>query len=135
MGILKILSHEGVQGIRAGRYGGLSNTAVWFYRIGDTLIDTGCPNQWRFIRRYLQENPGVKQALVSHHHEGASMGERLALGAAEVHSTAMSHLSPPQTTVGTDGASRTNLAFGFVPPNCLTTCCVVRVPAECFDDK
>ncbi|MCH7776967.1 MAG: MBL fold metallo-hydrolase [Gemmatimonadetes bacterium] len=60
--------HEGVEGLRTGRYNlGISSSCI-VYRLGDTVIDTGPPNQWPVVRRFLQER-NVEQVLVTHHHE------------------------------------------------------------------
>jgi glyoxylase-like metal-dependent hydrolase (beta-lactamase superfamily II) len=62
------VEHEGVEGLRVGRVGNKINTTVFLYRIGDTVIDTGPPNQWPSVRRFLQEKP-LRQVLATHHHE------------------------------------------------------------------
>jgi glyoxylase-like metal-dependent hydrolase (beta-lactamase superfamily II) len=57
-----------VQGARVGRYGfGISTTFI-VYRIGETLIDSGPPNQWKSVRTFMSEAP-VHTLLLSHHHE------------------------------------------------------------------
>jgi glyoxylase-like metal-dependent hydrolase (beta-lactamase superfamily II) len=68
MGLVERVEHEGVEGIRVGRYGKKINTTCLLYRIGGTVIDTGPPNQWPVIRRYLHEKP-VEQVLATHYHE------------------------------------------------------------------
>jgi glyoxylase-like metal-dependent hydrolase (beta-lactamase superfamily II) len=68
MGLAEKIDHEGVEGIRVGRYGAKINTNCYLYRVGATLIDTGPPNQWAVVRRFLQEKP-LAQAIVTHHHE------------------------------------------------------------------
>lgn len=60
--------HEGVEGFRTGLYPGRVNTACTLYRIGKYLIDTGPPNQWKRIRRFISERE-VKALLITHHHE------------------------------------------------------------------
>lgn len=57
-----------ITGYRVGRYSGLPNTGVWFYRIGTTLFDCGSPNQAKHVMRAAAE-AGVTKVLVSHHHE------------------------------------------------------------------
>ena len=60
--------HEGVEGLRTGRYNlGISSSCI-VYLLGATVIDTGPPNQWPVVRRFLQER-NVEQVLVTHHHE------------------------------------------------------------------
>lgn len=65
---------EGVEGVHMGISGMAPNTAVWMYRVGDTLVDTGAPNHARWVRQYLRKlaSQGVKvsTALATHHHEG-----------------------------------------------------------------
>ena len=61
-----------VDALRAGRYGLSTNTHVFCYRIGQTLIDTGPPNQWRTIRPWIEEQAkthGIRRVVVTHHHE------------------------------------------------------------------
>ncbi len=68
MGVVERLHFEDVEGIRVGRFTGRINTTCILYRVGDTLIDTGSPNQWRAVRAFLEEKP-VRQVAVTHHHE------------------------------------------------------------------
>ena len=66
--------HGQVQGLRVGMSGMAPNTAVWIYRIGDTLIDTGSPHGASGVRKYLQKvtaKEPVTQSIATHHHEGA----------------------------------------------------------------
>jgi glyoxylase-like metal-dependent hydrolase (beta-lactamase superfamily II) len=68
MGLAERIEHDGVEGIRVGKYGKKINTTCLLYRIGSTTIDTGPPNQWSIVRRFLLEKP-IAQAIVTHHHE------------------------------------------------------------------
>jgi glyoxylase-like metal-dependent hydrolase (beta-lactamase superfamily II) len=70
--------HEGVEGLRTGRFDlGISSSCI-LYRIGSTIIDTGPPNQWRVVRKFLSERD-VDRVLITHHHEDHSgNGARLA---------------------------------------------------------
>ena len=68
--ILEHTLHSSVECVRVGRSARFVNSAVWFYRIGDTLIDTGCPNQHRAVRAFVRERPQLRRALITHHHEG-----------------------------------------------------------------
>ncbi len=66
------LTYGPVEGLRAGRYGFRSGLMATCYRIGRTLIDTGPPNQWRAVRRFVIEQDdehGIDRVLVTHHHE------------------------------------------------------------------
>ena len=59
-----------VEGLRVGRGQRINSTCI-LYRIGGTVIDTGPPNQWRQVRRFLEERD-VLQVLLTHHHEDHS---------------------------------------------------------------
>lgn len=75
-------THEGI--IECARFGLTNiqvNTSACLFRVGDTVIDTSCPNRWNAVKQYLKQaaDPGnrdvsgqlpVKQVLISHHHEG-----------------------------------------------------------------
>ncbi len=65
------IEHGEVEGLRVGRFPGKLNTACILYRVGDTIIDTGPPNMWPAVRRFLEERQ-VTQAVVTHHHEDHS---------------------------------------------------------------
>jgi len=71
MSIIQQLEHEGVSGIRVGRFKAMINTSVIVYRVGDTLIDCGSPNQWRFVKRFMEKHR-IARVLVTHHHEDHS---------------------------------------------------------------
>lgn len=66
------ITYGPVEGLRAGRYSFGINTMAACYRIGNTLIDTGPPNQWGSVRRFVteqDEHNGLDRVLVTHHHE------------------------------------------------------------------
>lgn len=63
--------HAGVEGLRVGRFPGRLNTTCILYRLGDTVVDTGPPNQWATVRRFLEERR-VARLLITHHHEDHS---------------------------------------------------------------
>lgn len=63
--------HAGVEGLRVGRIGSQLTTTCILYRVGATVIDTGPPNQWRRVRRFLEERR-VGRVIVTHHHEDHS---------------------------------------------------------------
>lgn len=71
MSVIQHLSHGEVEGIRVGRFRSQINTSAIVYRVGDAAIDAGPPNQWRFIRDFLQSR-GVRRVLITHHHEDHS---------------------------------------------------------------
>lgn len=69
MSIVERFEEAGVEGVRVGRFmRSAANTTAVLYRVGSTIIDTGSPNQWPFVRQFLQERP-VRRVLVTHHHE------------------------------------------------------------------
>lgn len=53
---------------RLGRFPGRINTTCIVYRFGNTLVDTGPPNQWKEVQTFIQEKD-VKQICITHHHE------------------------------------------------------------------
>ncbi|UTW47043.1 MBL fold metallo-hydrolase [Bacterioplanoides sp. SCSIO 12839] len=57
-----------VEGFRVGRFNAGINTTFIVYRVGDTLIDCGPSNQWRFIRKELGD-VDIQRLLITHHHE------------------------------------------------------------------
>jgi len=66
------ITHGRVEGLRVGRYGLGLNVKAACYRIGRTLVDTGPPNQWGAVRRFVQEQDeahGIDRVLLTHHHE------------------------------------------------------------------
>ncbi|KAA0154509.1 hypothetical protein FNF29_02386 [Cafeteria roenbergensis] len=71
-----------VAGVRVGRSLMMPNTAVWFWRIGRVLVDTGPPNQWNQVKREIERAGGVDTVFASHHHEdhagnGAQLQQQL----------------------------------------------------------
>ncbi len=80
-----------IQGIRVGRFGGRVNTTCILWRLGETLIDTGPPNNWQVVRRFADERP-LSRVVVSHHHEDHA--GNLAHFAAE---TDLPLLAPPES--------------------------------------
>ncbi|WP_281646063.1 MBL fold metallo-hydrolase [Parendozoicomonas sp. Alg238-R29] len=60
-----------VEGIRIGRVDAGINTTFIIYRIGDTVIDCGPPNQWEEVKAFIERGP-VRQLLITHHHEDHS---------------------------------------------------------------
>lgn len=71
MSVLDRIEFADIEGIRVGRFTSQINTTCILYRLGGTVIDTGPPNQWRFVRRFLEEKE-VQRVLVTHHHEDHS---------------------------------------------------------------
>jgi len=71
MSIVERLQYYDLEGIRVGRFTSRLNTTCILYRLGSTVVDTGPPNQWRYVRRFLEERK-VRRVLVTHHHEDHS---------------------------------------------------------------
>lgn len=66
------ISHDDVAGLKSGRWPIGLNTSSVCYRIGHTLIDTGPPNQWKAVRRFVEdehEAHGIERVVCTHHHE------------------------------------------------------------------
>ncbi len=60
-----------VEGARVGRFNRGINTTFIIYRIGNNLVDCGPSNQWRAVKRFVDEQP-VETILLTHHHEDHS---------------------------------------------------------------
>jgi len=71
-GVFQVMKYDGIECIRIGRFGLALNTAVWFYRLGDVLIDTGPPNQWHKVKQYLSTRRPPRAVVLTHHHEDHS---------------------------------------------------------------
>ncbi|RMF56347.1 MAG: MBL fold metallo-hydrolase [Calditrichaeota bacterium] len=71
MSVVETVVFEDVEGIRVGRFKGKINTTCWFYRIGRTLIDTGPPNQWKWVKNFIEERQ-IERVVITHHHEDHS---------------------------------------------------------------
>lgn len=71
MPVRKHYQHGPVTGIKVGRINAGINTNFIVYHFGDTLIDTGPANQWRFVKPFVQSKP-IKRLLLTHHHEDHS---------------------------------------------------------------
>lgn len=71
MSVRKYYRHQTVDGIKVGRLNAGINTNFIVYRVGDTLIDTGPSNQWRYVKPFVEKAP-VNQVLLTHHHEDHS---------------------------------------------------------------
>lgn len=68
MGVLQKFEYHEIEALRVGKIGDRVNTACLLFRIGETVIDTGPPNQWRKIKTFLQERK-IRELLITHHHE------------------------------------------------------------------
>ncbi|MDQ7051878.1 MAG: MBL fold metallo-hydrolase [candidate division KSB1 bacterium] len=93
MGILQRIEYKDVEGIRVGRFASRINTTCILYRIDGTVIDTGPPNQWRWVRQFLHEKD-VRQVFITHHHEdhsgnGANIHREWAAAAIQAHPDAL----------------------------------------------
>lgn len=68
MSVFKRFTHRDLEAIRVGRFNLGINTSFIVYRLGNTLIDTGPTNQWKYIKPFINEKP-IEQILLTHHHE------------------------------------------------------------------
>lgn len=98
MGAVERLRHQEVEGLRVGRFGGAINTTCILYRLGDAVVDTGPPNQWHTVQRFLAERP-VRRVVVTHHHED--------------HSGNLGRMASGETALYAPPESRHPLANGF----------------------
>ncbi|PNU19611.1 MBL fold metallo-hydrolase [Geothermobacter hydrogeniphilus] len=71
MGVVQRIRYQAVEGLRAGRFNRGVNTAATCYRLGSTLIDSGCANRWPQVRSFVREQL-LRQVLLTHHHEDHS---------------------------------------------------------------
>lgn len=71
MSVLDHIRYRDLEGIRVGRFNLGVNTSFIVYRLGDTLIDCGPTNQWKYVRNFVQQYP-IQQLLLTHHHEDHS---------------------------------------------------------------
>lgn len=71
MSVRERIKWQGLEGLRIGRIGKAVNSSFVVYRLGQTLIDTGPGNQWKYVRPFIEEQP-VLQILLTHHHEDHS---------------------------------------------------------------
>jgi glyoxylase-like metal-dependent hydrolase (beta-lactamase superfamily II) len=60
-----------VGAFRVGRFNLGISTSCIVYRLGSGIIDTGPPNQWSIVRRFVEEK-AISHVLVTHHHEDHS---------------------------------------------------------------
>ena len=71
MALIKKINHHDVEGVRFGKYNLADNSTAVMYKLGDTIIDSGPPNQWKEVKAYLSET-GFKKVALTHHHEDHS---------------------------------------------------------------
>jgi len=77
MTLIKRVSHGDVEGGRFGKYNIADNSTALIYRIGNTVIDSGPPNQWAAVRGYLSEKRFEKVLLTHHHEDHSGNGARI----------------------------------------------------------
>ena len=68
MAVSERFEYESVEGIRVGRLRFKFNTTCIVYCLGQTGIDCGPSNQWRFVKSFLRRRK-VSRVLLTHHHE------------------------------------------------------------------
>ncbi|NIB41056.1 MBL fold metallo-hydrolase [Pseudomaricurvus alkylphenolicus] len=71
MAVLDKFQYQGIDAIRVGRFNLGINSSFILYRLGNTLIDTGPTNQWRYVKPFVEEKP-LQQLILTHHHEDHS---------------------------------------------------------------
>jgi len=102
MAIWKRYRHQDVEGLKVGRMNQGVNTQFIVYRIGDTLIDSGPSNQWKYVKPFVEAAP-VSQLLLTHHHEDH--------GGNAAHIAAICGIKPKAPELG-----REKLAKGYKTP-------------------
>ncbi|WP_062265574.1 MBL fold metallo-hydrolase [Endozoicomonas arenosclerae] len=70
MAVFERFEYQGVDAIRTGRQNHISGSFV-NYRVGDTLIDCGPVNQWKWLKPFFEEK-AIRQVLITHYHEDHS---------------------------------------------------------------
>ncbi|MBU3068461.1 MBL fold metallo-hydrolase [Aestuariicella sp. G3-2] len=71
MSVMQRYQHKDLVGLRVGRVNLGINTSFIVYRLGDTVIDTGPTNQWKYVKPFIESSP-FEQLLLTHHHEDHS---------------------------------------------------------------
>lgn len=71
MTVRERFAYEDMDAIRVGKMGNALNMSFIVYRLGETLIDTGPSNQWKYVRPFVAERK-VSQIILTHHHEDHS---------------------------------------------------------------
>ncbi|MEK7433408.1 MAG: MBL fold metallo-hydrolase [Cyanobacteriota bacterium] len=65
------IKYKDLDAIKIGKIGKKINTNCIVYRINETVIDTGPPNQWKQVKDFLDEKK-FENILITHHHEDHS---------------------------------------------------------------
>ncbi|WP_439133108.1 MBL fold metallo-hydrolase [Pseudomaricurvus sp.] len=71
MSVMQRYQHRDLVGLRVGRVNLGINTSFIVYRLGDTIIDSGPSNQWKYVKPFIESRP-LEQLLLTHHHEDHS---------------------------------------------------------------
>lgn len=71
MSVLDAFHYKDLDALRVGRLNLGVNTSFVVYRLGDTIVDTGPSNQWKYLRPFVEQKP-LRQLLLTHHHEDHS---------------------------------------------------------------
>lgn len=74
----KHIMPETVKSLRLGKYKIANNTQVRIYLLGDTLLDSGPPNEWRNLRKFIEEHSPQTLLLTHHHEDHAGNAARIA---------------------------------------------------------
>lgn len=67
----KEFKYHDLEAVRVGKIGSKINTTCLLYRLNETVIDTGPPNQWKEVQRFLDEKK-PENILITHYHEDHS---------------------------------------------------------------
>ncbi|WP_444932097.1 MBL fold metallo-hydrolase [Microbulbifer sp. SSSA002] len=71
MSVIDSFDYQDLDAQRVGRFDFGINTTFIIYRLGDTIVDTGPSNQWRYVKWFVKNKP-FKQLVLTHHHEDHS---------------------------------------------------------------
>ncbi|VFQ46525.1 MBL fold metallo-hydrolase [Desulfoluna butyratoxydans] len=71
MSVIRTFTHDSVTGVKVGKYNLADNSTVHMFCLGETVIDTGPPNDQKAVARFFKGRP-VRQILLTHHHEDHS---------------------------------------------------------------
>ncbi|MFN8671517.1 MAG: MBL fold metallo-hydrolase [Candidatus Sericytochromatia bacterium] len=63
--------YKDLEAIRVGKFSNRVNTTCLIFRINNTVIDTGPPNQWKKVKEFLDEKK-IESLLITHYHEDHS---------------------------------------------------------------
>ncbi|WHI48463.1 MBL fold metallo-hydrolase [Microbulbifer sp. EKSA008] len=71
MSVIDSFDYQDLDAQRVGRFDFGINTTFIVYRLGDTIIDAGPSNQWKYVKWFVKNKP-FRQLVLTHHHEDHS---------------------------------------------------------------